>query len=216
MFFEPSGTRLDIHFRLLCIPIRIHPMFWVVAVLLGWSLPVVEQILWVVVVFFSVLVHEMGHALSARIAGQTTHVVLHTMGGLTIFDEAAPARPRWKRALVAFSGTLAGFLLAGLTYLLVPLLGAVESGILGALYFHLLWVNIVWGLVNLLPIWPMAGGQIARSLLVEFVGDTGFSISSLASVAVAGLVAFVAWQFSQPIISMFFAYFAYREFESTV
>jgi len=213
---EPPPSRLDIRFRLFRIPIRIHPGFWVVAALLGWTLPIVEQVLWVVVVFASILVHDLGHALSARASGKTTRVVLHSMGGLTIFDEAVPVRLRWNRALIAVSGPLAGFMLAGLAYLLLPVLGPTESGILGALHFHLVWVNIAWGLVNLLPVWPLDGGQIARALLVEFAGETGFSISSLVSVVVAGGMALVAWQVSQPIIAMFFAYFAYREFESTV
>ncbi len=216
MLPEPPPSRPDIRFRLFRIPIRIHPGFWVVAALLGWTLPIVEQVLWVVVVFASILAHELGHALSARASGKTTHVVLYSMGGLTIFDEAMPVRLRWNRALIAVSGPLAGFMLAGLAHLSLPVLGPTESGILGALYFHLVWVNIAWGMVNLLPVWPLDGGQVARALLVEFAGDTGFSISSLVSVVVAGGMAFAAWQVSQPIIAMFFAYFAYREFESTV
>ncbi len=216
MFFEPPPSRLDVRFSLLRIPVRIHPMFWVVAALLGWTLPIVEHLLWIFVVLFSILTHEMGHALSARLFGKATHVVLHSMGGLTIFDHPTSARLGWRHAFVSFCGPLAGFLLAGVAYSLIPVLGSTDSGILGALHFHLLWVNVVWGLVNLLPVWPLDGGQIARSLLVQFAGDTGFSISSIVSVIVAGLIAFAAWQVSQPIISIFFAYFAYREFQSTV
>ena len=196
MFAEPPSSRLDLRFRLFGIPIRVHPMFWLIAVLLGWRLPAAEQILWVVVVFFSILVHEIGHAFSARTLGQRTHVVLHSLGGLTIFDENRSVRPGWQQAFIAFCGPFAGFILAGVVYTFMPLLVDTRSGAFGALYFHLLWVNIVWGLVNLLPVWPLDGGQRVRSLMVEFAGDRGFSISSILSF-VELLSKVVFWQLIQ-------------------
>ncbi len=216
MFAEPPSSRLDLRFRLLGIPVRVHPMFWLIALLLGWRLPVAEQVLWVVVVVFSILVHEMGHAFSARALGWRTHVVLHSLGGLTIFDEKRPMRLGWPQAFIAFCGPFAGFILAGVVYTFMPLLVDTRSGVLGALYFHLLWVNIVWGLVNLLPVWPLDGGQMVRSLMVEFAGDRGFSISSILSFVSAGGAAFAAWQFNQPYIAVFFAYFALVEWETSL
>ena len=66
--FGLAETQFDLKFRLLDVPVRIHPLFWVVAAVMGWrenELRVV--LLWVLCVFVSILVHEYGHALMSRI-----------------------------------------------------------------------------------------------------------------------------------------------------
>ncbi len=60
-----AETQFDLKFRLLGVPVRVHPFFWVVSAVMGWrtnNLPAV--LLWVGCVFVSILVHEFGHALT--------------------------------------------------------------------------------------------------------------------------------------------------------
>ena len=73
------------HFRIFGIPIRVEPFFVVVAALFGIRLePLWMVFAWVVIVFVSVLVHELGHALTYRALGQRSAIVLHGFGGFTV------------------------------------------------------------------------------------------------------------------------------------
>ena len=71
---EPPPSQADMHFRLLGFPIRVHPFFWLVAVFLGVGTgknetDPVELLTWVAVVFVSILIHELGHAIMKRAYG---------------------------------------------------------------------------------------------------------------------------------------------------
>jgi stage IV sporulation protein FB len=148
----------------------------------GWAL----FLLWIVSFFVSILVHEMGHIIMGRWCGNNGHIVMYAFGGLAI-----PHRPlieRWQRVAVSFAGPLAGFLLFALVAALyfglggtdLPLIRNRLANVLKSAginpgpdhleywqheaIFHLLWINLVWGLVNLLPIWPLDGGQISREI----------------------------------------------------
>ena len=73
------------HFRILGIPVRVEPFFWIIAVLFGLQYDSIPLILtWVFVVFVSILVHELGHALMLKAFDQRSAIVLHGFGGVTI------------------------------------------------------------------------------------------------------------------------------------
>jgi stage IV sporulation protein FB len=55
--------------------------------------------------------------------------------------------------------------------------------------YNLLWINIFWGLVNLLPIWPLDGGQISREICQAYRGQEGQRLSLLISLFTAGAFA---------------------------
>ena len=93
---EPQTTPYDLHFQLLGIRVRISPWFWLVATFLGWNLisnppptypaPAILLIMWISSVYFTILVHEMGHAMAFRYYGIDSHIVLYHFGGLAIPD----------------------------------------------------------------------------------------------------------------------------------
>ncbi len=93
------------------IPITIHPLFWVIAVLIGWlnSWSPVGTLLWTIVILVSLLVHEYGHALTAKGFGQRVSIELVAMGGLT-YHRGKKLKP-WQDFLIILMGPLAGFLL---------------------------------------------------------------------------------------------------------
>jgi stage IV sporulation protein FB len=196
---EPSRTQFDLNFRLGDIPVRVHPFFWVVTLVLGWdTLSRGWQFLaiWIVCVFVSILVHELGHILMGRLFGSPGHIVLYSFGGLAVGSNAQPSR--WKRILVSFAGPLAGFVLYGLVegvkYLLIghpdflrAHMGAVPY--ISAAIGDLIWINLYWGLVNLLPIWPLDGGQISRDIFTGVMPQRGARFSLGVSMLVAGLIA---------------------------
>src|SRR4051812_11429490 len=82
----PAPTDFDLRFRWLGIPVRVHPMFWLITALLGGvgrpDTTIQGVLLWIVCVFISILVHEYGHGLMARAFGYRAAIVLFGMGGL--------------------------------------------------------------------------------------------------------------------------------------
>ncbi len=102
VFGEPPRTQFDLNFSLLGIPVRIHPMFWLVAVLLGPKRQDPATLLtWVVAVFIAILVHEMGHAVVARTYRYRPWIVLYTAGGLTCYDPGHDSRSPGSAAAAA-------------------------------------------------------------------------------------------------------------------
>ncbi len=87
-------------FRLAGFPVEIHPSFFILAVLLGLGAGDVRLILlWVAVVFVSILTHELGHAIVGRSYGLQPQIRLYSMGGGDVVElrprsDAAPEHPR--------------------------------------------------------------------------------------------------------------------------
>ncbi|NOZ40262.1 MAG: hypothetical protein GXP24_08560 [Planctomycetes bacterium] len=100
MLAEPPPTQADVHFRVLGIPVRVHPFFWIITLIIGMrgdSAPPAEVLSWIVAVFVSILIHELGHALVQRRFGGQPRIVLHGMGGLEDWQSVAIAIVRHAR-----------------------------------------------------------------------------------------------------------------------
>ena len=130
------------------------------------------------ILFGSVVLHELGHALVARGAGiPAKGIILLPIGGITILDEAhAIPDPinAWKRDIrIAVAGPLVNLFIAGLSAL--TLLAAVPGISLSAkpllhssaLLRSIVWANLYLGLFNLLPAYPMDGGRVLRALFMR-------------------------------------------------
>jgi Zn-dependent protease len=198
-----------LHFSLLGFPVRVHPMFWVMTALMAWSggeLPPQILLIWVGVVFVSILVHELGHAVAARYFGGQASIVLYQFGGLAMHYPAP--QHVWQRVAISLAGPAAGFLLAIATMLLVggtghriefeldwiPLTWSrIAEPNAGLAVDFLMFVNVYWGLFNLLPIFPLDGGQVARNLLVRYDYRDGLRKSHWISVIVAAGLAVYVW-----------------------
>jgi len=176
-------------------------------------------VLWSGTVLVSLVVHEMGHALAFRACGQGAHVVLYQFGGLAIpeaWNRRVHLRPL-QRLLVSAAGPAAQLALAAALVLLLraggyavpfrlPVIGdaawwgegrriADFSLLLAALVQFLLMVNILWPLLNLVPVPPLDGGQILREgLTVLGVADAA-RIAAIVGVVTGGAVAW--WGFSR-------------------
>lgn len=239
LFQVPPPTRFDLRFSLAGIPVRVHPLFWVIALLFGsGSLSLAGILIWVVAIFVSILVHELGHALAFRRFDQDSEIVLHFAGGLTVPVGAwgmSYNRPLSSNQQIAVSlaGPFAGFFLAIavlaisvamggtiafntiLKFLPFPLVYLPVGGALLNSFFHsLLWVNIFWGLVNLLPVFPLDGGNVARHVLVQRDPLGGLRTSLWVSVITGGLTAVVALVYLQSIYMAFlFGMLAFQSFQ---
>ena len=202
MFGVPAATQFDLKFRLFGIPVRVSPFFWVFSALIGGN-PASGTILmmWVGCVFVSILVHEFGHALTNRVFGVEPSVYLIAMGGLCV-SESGRVRP-WQRFLVILMGPGAGFLLAGLTLLVGSVIvreSPMDVWRLREFWFFfpegfdrtrwviacLIRINIFWGLINLFPIMPLDGGQLASILLTWQNRSQGLRRAYILSILTAG------------------------------
>jgi len=214
MLFEPNRTEFDLNWRMFGIPIRVHPMFWLISAAMGWSaihLGLEYVAVWVACVFVSVLIHEMGHVFMGRIFGSDGHIVLYGFGGLAIGSNSL-ANP-WQRMAVSFAGPLAGFLYLGVLIVGLLLFAPDQFDILveklklmlglpvrlellvhkptlaEAIVADLVWINLFWGLINLLPIWPLDGGQISKDFASWANPRNGERIALGISFILAALIA---------------------------
>jgi stage IV sporulation protein FB len=196
MFFEPERTQFDLSWRMLGAPVRVHPWFWVMSLMLGWdnSHEGLEYVfIWVVCVFVSILVHEFGHVLMGRLFGAHSHVVLHALGGLAVGSSAL--HNRWQRIAVYLAGPGAGFILGGFFWLVSPSDNAQLPPLASAALEFMIWINVGWGILNLLPIWPLDGGRVCRDYLDWAMPEKGLKISLAVSIITCGLLAVNALTF---------------------
>ncbi len=205
---EPPPTQYDIQFNVGKIPVRIHPLFWVVTLILGasGSRSAVGISMWIAAVLVSILVHELGHALAAKAYGWPPRITLYGMGGLAAYNPGS--RQTWKsRALIAFAGPGAGFVLAALVIGIVLITGhavalppfpirigagPLLTGRIGQFVLYMAFVNVFWGLINLVPVQPLDGGAILQSLLNRFRPRDALGLSYQVSMVTAGVLAAVA------------------------
>ncbi len=192
------------------IPVTIHPAFWVVAGLIGYfnALSFVGTLIWIGVIFVSVLVHEFGHALTAALFGLEPKIELVAFGGLTYHQ--GDKLPFWKQFFIVLDGPLFGFLLFGIATYILPY----TSGIWFAIVRPFQWINLIWTILNLLPILPMDGGQLMRIVLEGFFGIKGFKYSLLISAIFALFGSLVFFLYQGFLIGALFFLFAYQSFET--
>jgi len=243
LFQAPAPTRYDLNFTLAGVSVRVHPLFWLLAIFLGSGSGNILQILiWMVVVFVSILVHEMGHALAFRRYGVGSHIVLHYLGGLAIPESTpwgtgyANVSPSPKQQIViSLAGPFAGFLLAVLVilsgrflfgglvagslfgFIPVPQLNLSSLGgrALNLFIVMMLQVNIFWGLINLLPVFPLDGGQVARNILIQYDPFDGARKSLWLSTIVGAIVALAAFTLLRSIYMAFlFGLLAFQSYQS--
>ncbi|MBN2024764.1 MAG: site-2 protease family protein [Pirellulales bacterium] len=209
---EPAPTQGDLHFSVFGIRVRVHPFFWLVSVMLGLNEPKLLGVgIWVAAVFVAILAHELGHALWMRRLGLEPWIVLHGMGGLACYHPSQLSGSRasgWlQQVLISLAGPGAGFLLAALILVLAVATGheigiffgaplgltvwvaGLPSDVLSRFVNCLLQVCVAWGLVNLLPVYPLDGGQVAREILLRINHREGVRRSLVLSTITAALVA---------------------------
>lgn len=193
------------------IPVIIHPFFWVFAFIIGWLMgqSLFGTLVWVGIIFVSVLFHEFGHALTAVLFRQKTRIQLVAMGGLTSFE--GPKLKFWQQFLITFNGPLFGFFLFLIATALLKLpFPIVFLQILKMTQY----ANLFWTVVNLLPVLPLDGGQLLRIVLEAAFGVQGFKASLLIGSILSGLFSLYFFLVQAYLVGAFFFLFAFQSFES--
>ena len=163
------------------VDLRVHASFLILLAWLalayyreaGTVLGVARGVLFVVALFASVVLHELGHAFAGRRVGVPPRVItLLPSGGVARLDDM-PDDPK-QELEVALAGPAVTLVIVALLYLLLRALAlpthlvesAVTRGGAGAFVAQVMWVNVSLLAFNLLPAFPMDGGRVLRAGLV--------------------------------------------------
>ena len=167
---EPGRTPWDLKFSLFRVPIRVHPLYWLASLLLCYraSDNFGLVLLAIACMFLSILVHEFGHIYAQKHYGdEGNHIVFWMFGGLAVPSSSAPHYAA--RVWISLWGPFAGFILGAIVYATGGIVFGWDfpfyysaSTFWFALY-HLFWFNVAWGAMNLLPVFPLDGGQILQA-----------------------------------------------------
>jgi len=145
-------------------------------------------LLWIPVLFISILFHELAHAAMIGAFGYgPSSIVLQGVGGVTINERRA--RP-WQDLFISLAGPISSLLLAWIVGLISHLPFGNRDPFLRALLPLLQWANIVWGIFNLMPVAPLDGYGVLRNFLRMLLNErTAFTIAIWTSMVVGALLA---------------------------
>lgn len=166
-------------------------------------------LIWIPVLFVSILVHELAHAAAIALFGfGSSQIVLGGMGGVTI--NRRKARP-WQDMLISISGPLASFgLMWGAALLFWNLPAARTDAMLAALLPRMYLANKFWGLFNLIPVPPLDGGHATRDFFRTILDERrAFVVSIWIAIVVGGGVSVFMLVGGQIFIALFIAWFVY-------
>jgi Zn-dependent protease len=223
MLGHSGYTSYDLTFSLAGIPVRVHPLFWIVGALFGqYSLRLGLDFLlaWMIVFFISILVHELGHALAAMYFGYRPSIYLYGMGGLAQYTPIGRYN-RGQSLAITFAGPAAGFALAGLA---MYLSSALQPALMqlpprpGQLLFHMLsnffLVNMFWSVLNLFPVLPMDGGKICLDILTYVDRARGQTWTHWIGVLCGGAIGLFFLNFGAFWGAFVFLMMAYQNFQA--
>lgn len=192
-------------FRVFGIPVSVDPWFFFgLFFVYSWSGGGRTGLFAAVALGILTLIHELGHALTARRFGCTVAISLNLFVGWASYSSAEPLSRR-RRLLVSVMGpgtqlAVAMVVLAGIYQGFHRNLsaGASRSGLQlwGDLWVGVSWAGVVIALLNLLPLWPLDGGHIFHGLLESLLPPRQalraallFTIGALGAIVLLGLIA---------------------------
>ena len=188
----PPGIKPIPLFKVAGIDVSLHPAWFVVAVIeLSWRKNTYHSPVWNVVeylaLFAIVLLHEFGHAFACRsTGGKADSIMLWPLGGVAYVQP--PPRPGAVLWSIA-AGPLVNVALLPVTWFLFKYVAtsdwASDAPDLLQCAYAVMWINIGLLIFNMIPVYPLDGGQIVQSLLWFVIGRA----NSLLVVTVIGFIA---------------------------
>jgi Zn-dependent protease len=204
--------------RILGVPVRLHFTFVLLVVFLvamgvrgGQS--AMLNVLYILALFASVVLHELGHVAVSRRYGIKTHeIVLYPIGGVAKLERTPKAKEELWIALAgpAVNVLIAAGLFAWLAYTNTPISASVlaeptDMNVLARVAFG----NLILAAFNMIPAFPMDGGRVLRAIMARFspedVATRRAALAGRVLAIVIGLYGVMTMQF----MLLFIAFFVY-------
>lgn len=166
------------------------------------------NLIMIVAFFACVVMHELGHSFAARHYGvNIRRILLMPIGGMAEFD-SIPKEPR-KEFVITLAGPVVNFAIAGLLWWPINQLpNQILYYSFQGLLYQLFWANLVMGLFNLVPVFPMDGGRIFRALLatkLTYLRATFWAANVGKVLAIAGILIMGFW-LKSPLGALLFVF----------
>jgi Zn-dependent protease/CBS domain-containing protein len=207
------------------IEVRIHVTFFLLLAVFasfygaqGGASGTVKIVIFFLLIFLCVLLHELGHAFAAKAYGiRTVDITLLPIGGVARM-ERMPEKPA-QELVVAIAGPLVNVIIAGALLFVLAVTGNLDFGeVLDPTRFNALWAllytNVMMVVFNLIPAFPLDGGRVLRALLATRLSyERATQIAATVGQALALLMGI--WAFSKgPASLALIAIFIYMGAES--
>ena len=199
-------------FNIFGIPVTIEPWFWATMAFIGGILQAntAERLLMVALFvmagFISILIHELGHALTIRKFGLPTQITLSAFGGYA--THPAGVLSRTQSFLVTAAGPAIQIVFGVIVWIISERM-IFPSGQIH--YFvNILWIiSLIWAIFNCLPIFPLDGGQMLAAILGPRRAK-GLHLTGIVCAVVVGI-----WGFSAgyTLAAIFMGLFAYQNYQ---
>lgn len=199
-----------LNFRLFGFPVYVQPWFFLVMAMFGGAFNASTSNQWINVALFvgagfiSILGHELGHALLSRRYGGEPQILLYGMGGLCITPN--PRFTREQYSYVVGAGPVASLLMAIAARFTLPYVN--EETLVWQFLDTMVYINVFWTILNMLPVIPLDGGQ----LLDTFLGPRRLTATRMIGGVTASLVAALAVYAGALFGGILFAAYAYENF----
>ena len=197
------------------VPIRLHFTFILLLVLLtvfglNGTESGVTQVLYLAMLFLSVLLHEIGHALvSTRFGIRTIEIVVFPIGGIARLErQPKPKEEFW----IALAGPMVNLAIAMALFVYIGNtrgVGAILQPTEDNLTERIAYGNLALAVFNMLPAFPMDGGRVLRSLLARFRSEADATRIAAASGRILAMGLAIYAIISGQYLMLFIAFFVY-------
>src|ERR1051326_20064 len=162
-----SGIKVSVHWTFLLLILWVIVSTYIRTKNMNNSM---MMVIFILALFVCVVLHEFGHALTAKSFGiKTRSIVLLPIGGVAQIEELPekPSQELW----IAFAGPAVNVVIAGILYALMyilrltPTLSEPLTLNQSNFMFYLFSANFALALFNLIPAFPMDGGRVLRAIL---------------------------------------------------
>lgn len=199
-----------IQFSIFGIPVAVQPFFWLTMALIGGATRpdtmtpqgLLNLALFIIAGFISILVHELGHALTIKHYRLPTTITLQAFGGYATYPSGRLSRPQ--SFLVTAAGPAFQLVLALIAYVLLHRLPPNDG--LFIFLRALLGVSVIWALLNLLPVLPLDGGQLVNAVL----GPARIRITLWITIVTGVVIGGLGLMMGQFFLAIFFGMFVFQ------